>query len=128
LNDFATGATKCEMLKFARRPVMTFPAWLAVVTALALCNPYCCHLLPFFNGFESSAQVQMDAAQEFCPGKPVKTPKLDLLVVPDGSPGVLSILTSGTQPESFSFRRVVERSLPDRNGTLKHLVLGVLRI
>ena len=45
-------------------------AILAGVVALALVNPFCCHLLPLFEAEPPPGEAVFDEAASPCPGKP----------------------------------------------------------
>ncbi|MCB1105892.1 MAG: hypothetical protein KDK74_14255 [Cephaloticoccus sp.] len=116
------------MIKLAQARLIAFPTWVLVALACALANPFCCHLLPVFDGFESSLPAQIDEAQQLCAGKPLKPMPAPESLATGRAEFVVAVLPHG------GFERVgtslSARPLPIRElrGPPRHLVLGILRI
>lgn len=69
------------MLRF-RQKLPALPALLAVVVALALANPFCCHFLPAFAAEAAQTETAFDARDTECAGKPEAVTEDDLSVPP----------------------------------------------
>lgn len=115
------------MRRLARRPVIAFPQWVTVALACALANPFCCHLLPLFDGFVISQPAQIDEVQPLCAGKPLKPISVAVPLAANRVEFLVAVLSCGGVALSES---VMERPVPARKlrGPPRHLVLGILRI
>lgn len=110
-----------------QRSGATIAAILAGVVALALVNPFCCHLLPYFEGESGPSERTIDEAKSPCPGKPEAVPSpaiapLDFVAVCEVLPRLV-IVPSPTRT-SWS----VKVGCDSRAGPPRHVLFGVFLI
>lgn len=97
----------------------------AAVLALALANPFCCHLLPFFQAEVVQTETAFDTVDATCAGKPKAQRADDLLVVPPPVMGLL-VLTPG--PLLAAPLEPPPSAGPRLGGPPRYKLLGIYRV
>jgi len=115
------------MFSSLQRSSATVAAILAGVVAFALVNPFCCHLLPYFEGEPAPGERTLDEVNSPCPGKPeaLPTPAIatpDFIAVIADLPGPVMVLA----PARTAWRIKASRKV--RAGPPRHVLFGVLLI
>ncbi len=100
----------------------------AVLTALlvlALVNPFCCHLLPFYAAEVVQTETAFDTVDASCAGKPEAVADGELVLAPPpvlGLPvAILPLLLSQVAPPNA-------RLQPESGGPPRHKLLGIYRV
>lgn len=115
------------MFRSLQRSSVTVAAILAGVVAFALVNPFCCHLLPYFEGEPAPGERTVDEAQAPCPGKPeaVSAPA-------PASPDFVAVIVDLPRPVIVPApARIAWRVQPGRDsraGPPRHVLFGVFLI
>lgn len=110
-----------------QRTTATIAMILAGVVAFALVNPFCCHLLPYFEGEPAPGERTVDEAQSPCPGKPEA-----VLESPAAAPDFVAVMGDLPLPvivpvQTFTAERVDVRRV-SRAGPPRHVLFGVFLI
>jgi hypothetical protein len=100
-------------------------AVLTAVLALALANPFCCHLLPFYSAEVVQTETAFDTVDASCAGKPEAVADGGLvLALPPGlglPVSILPVLLSHVEP-------AVARERPETGGPPRHKLLEIYRV
>lgn len=110
-----------------QRSAATIAAILAGVVALALVNPFCCHLLPYYEGEAGPSERTIDEAKSPCPGKPEAVPSpaiapLEFVAVCEVLPRPVTVPGSTRTPWS------VKAGCDSWAGPPRHVRFGVFLI
>lgn len=115
------------MFRNLQRSPATVATILAGVVAFALVNPFCCHLLPYFEGEPAPGERTVDELTAPCPGKPeavhasAMVPP-DLVVINADLPRPVMVPAPARTPWR------IKASRKARAGPPRHVLFGVLLI
>ena len=100
-------------------------AVLTAVLVLALANPFCCHLLPFYSAEVVQTETALDTVDASCAGKPEAVTQGELVLAP---PPVLGLPVSILPLLLGKVARPMGRGQPEPGGPARHKLLGIYRV
>lgn len=115
------------MFSRLQRSRATIAAILAGVVALALVNPFCCHLLPYFEGEPAPSERTITEAESPCPGKPEAVPT-PAIAPPDFVAVVADLPRPVVVPAHVRRDWRIEVARDSRTGPPRHVLFGVFLI